>query len=129
MPATTFGRQKIGNHAIGKTSWTMPTLYAALYATDPGDSGSQTSEITQFARIEVTSKFGSVDASGVSTSTADINFGSPASDGSPAAYIGYLDASSGGNMIFREAIPNPRAIIAGARPVKFTAGQATIRFI
>lgn len=131
MPLTTYGRQEGGDHLIGKTALTMPTLYAALFALDPGDAGSQASELAfgGYERIEVTSKFGAVDSSGFATSTADFDFGVPGSDSSPAAYIGYLDASSSGNMIFREAIPNPRAIISGGRPVKFTAGQCRIRFI
>lgn len=129
MPTTTYGRQHGLDHMIGKTTYTKPTLWAALFALSPGASGTQSSEITQFARIEVTSKFAATDASGIAQSNADVNFGVPASDGSPAAYIGYLDASSAGNMTFYEQLPSPRAVIAGARALKFLAGQLSIRWI
>lgn len=135
MPLVQYSRKKLGDHSLGKASITMPTaLYAALYSSDPGDAGSQASEITQFARIEVTSKFSAFDSTTdptktIATSTADINFGSPTVNGLPAAYIGFLDASSAGNMWYKERIPNPRLIVNGARALKFKAGTVTIQLI
>lgn len=129
MALTTYGRQHIGDHLTGKTPYTMPTLYAALYTSDPTAAGIQTSELTQFSRIEVTSKFDAVNSSGYAISNADFTFGLPSVDALPAAYIGYLDASSAGNMILKEAIPDPRPILNGGRTVRIKAGQATIQFI
>jgi hypothetical protein len=131
MAMTRYWRKKIGDHSIGKASVTMPAaIYAALYSSDPTDAGTQSSEITQFARVEVTSKFGAFDATtGIAASTSDINFGSPVSNDLTAAYIGFLDASSAGNMLFKERIPNPRAVINGARPLKLRAGTVTIQMV
>lgn len=132
MPLTTYGRQHLGDHATGKTAWTKPTaLYAGLYTADPGDAGSHANEatFTGYARVEVTSKFAVFNSSGVAVSTSEFNFGTPSTGGQTVTYIGYSDAASAGNMIFKEALPQSRVILAGALPVKINAGQATIQLI
>lgn len=130
MSLTTYGRQHVGDHVIGKSSWTMPTLYAGLYALDPTVAGSHASELTfaGYARVSVTAKLGATDSSGISTNTIEFNFGTPVASDNPAAFIGYSDALSAGNMILVEAIPNPRPVIAGV-PVRIKVGKATIRAI
>jgi hypothetical protein len=133
MAMTRYLRKKLGDHAIGKASFTMPTtVFAALFTDDPTDAGTQTSEIsgTGYARQDVTSKISAFDATtGIATSSADIDFGSPGSDWGTGAYIGIMDALTSGNMLYVEALPNPRSMTSGARPVKFLAGQLTIQHI
>lgn len=135
MAMTQYARKKLGDGSLNKAAFPTPTnLYAALYSSDPGVLNDQSSEITQFARIEVTSKFGAFDSTTdptktIATSTVDINFGVPSVNGLPAAYIGFLDASSAGNMWYKERIPNPRAIINGARALKLKAGTVTIQLV
>jgi hypothetical protein len=138
MPMTAYLRKKLGDHAIGKASFTMPTTaYLALFTANPGDSGSLTNEVTGtgYARIAITSKMDAFDAvTGIAVSNDEINFGVPGSNwsgGLPISYVGIMDASGAGtgNMLYYEQIPNPRAAPSGSRPVKFAAGQVQIRHI
>lgn len=133
MPMTSYLRKKDGDHNLGKSAFTMPTtVYLGLFQTNPGDSGSQTGEVTGtgYARISATAKFDAfVLGTGIATSNAEFNFGSPGSDWGTLAYVGILDASSGGNMLYYEAIPNPRSATSGSRSVKFAAGQVQIRHV
>jgi hypothetical protein len=133
MAMTRYLRKKLGDHAIGKASFTMPTtVYAALFLNDPTDAGIQTSEVsgTGYARIAVTAKIGAFDATtGIAVSSAEINWGSPGSDWGTPLFIGIMDALSSGNMLYVQEIPNPRAMTSGARPVKIIAGQLTIQHI
>lgn len=133
MPMTAYWRKKTGDHAIGKTTiGTMVDLWMGLFKTDPGDSGAQSGEVTGtgYARVNVTALFGAFDATtGIAVNTAEISFGSPGSDWGPGAYAGFLDASTGGNMRYKEAIPNPRYMSANSRAVRFAAGKVKIRHI
>ena len=129
MPMTTTWANLVGDHVIGKSDiGALADIWMGLFTADPGDSGSQTSEVTGtgYARINVTSSMGAF-AAKVSISTAEINFGSPGSDWGTIAYVGFLTASSGGTMKYHEALPNPRNATSGSRPVKFASGQVQIR--
>lgn len=130
MPMTAAWRKKVGDHLLGKTDiGALEDLWLGLFTADPGDSGSQVSEITGtgYARINVTSLFGAFDATtGIAVNTSEINFGSPGSDWGTGAYIGLLSASTAGTMKYKEQLPNPRAMTSGSRPVRFSAGRLSI---
>ncbi len=139
MPMTTAARNAVGQHQLGKTDiGALPTLYAGLLKSNPGDAGSAASEVSggSYGRIEVTSKFGAFadTADGYSTavSTAAVDFGVPTADwtgpGETLAYIGYWHASSGGTMQFYEQIPNPRSAVNGSRRVRWAPGKLRIRY-
>jgi hypothetical protein len=133
MAMTRYLRKKLGDHATGKAGFTMPTtVYAALFTADPTDAGLLTNEVsgTAYARQQITMKMGAFDATtGIATSSADIDFGSPGSEWGTGAYIGIMDASTSGNMLYKEQITNPRSMTSGGRSVKFLAGQLTIQHI
>jgi hypothetical protein len=130
VPLTTYGRQKLGDHSIGKAAFTMPTgVFAGLFASSPGDAGSQTSEFTggSYARQALTASLSAFDATGISTLTADVVFPTPTANWGTLAYIGVLDASSAGNMIYYEAVPTPRSVLSNSRRVTLATGQFQIR--
>lgn len=130
MTTTAYLRKKLGDHAIGKASFTMPTaVYLALFTASPGDTGSLTAEVTggSYARVEITSKlsvFSSV--TGIASSSADITFAVPTANWGTVTFVGVLDALTVGNVLFYEAVPSPRTALNGGRPVKFTTGQLSI---
>lgn len=131
MPMTTHMANKVGDHAFRNTAWAAPAnSYLGLSLTNPTAAGLQTGEVTGtgYARIAATSKMGAF-AAGVSTNTAEFDFGTPGSDWGTPAYVFLADASSGGNVLAYEQIPSPRAVLSGGRPVKFAVGQVRITIV
>lgn len=99
---TTFLRNKLLEHSLGKSSWTMPTaVYAALYTVTPTISGGGTEVVgSGYARI-VTAWGTAIAGSIVNTNT--IRF--PAASGAGANWgnieaIGLLDAATSGNLLW-----------------------------
>jgi hypothetical protein len=102
-----YAARKVLDHTVGKTSWTMPTAYMALYTTLPADAGTGGTEVStgSYARVATSgatwnAAAGSAPASN-SNSTA-ITF--PTSTGSWGSVVGWtiMDASSAGNQIFSD---------------------------
>ncbi len=133
MPMTRYLRKKLGDHALGKAAFTMPTtVYMALFTASPTDAGTLTSEVTggSYARIEATSKMGTFDSTtGIAVNSVDIDFGTPTANWGTVSYAAFLDASTSGNMLYYEALPTARAVTSGSRKVLFSAGQVQIRHV
>ncbi len=131
MAMTQYLRKKLGDHSIGKASYTMPNpVYLALFTADPTDAGTLTSEVTgsPYARVSVTSLFGSFDlTTGIAVNSSDIDFGTPAANWGTVTHAAVLDASTSGNMLYFDALPTARAVINGGRRVIFSAGQVQIQ--
>jgi hypothetical protein len=130
MPMTAYLRKKLGDHAIGKAAFTMPaSVQVALFTASPTDSGSVASEVTggSYARLALTASMGSFDlTTGVAVNTADVNFAAPTADWGTVTYIGMLEST---DMLFYEALPNPRTVLSGSRRVQFVVGQLQFRMI
>src|SRR5262249_55263395 len=131
MPLTTYGRQKLGDHSIGKTAFTMPSVFAGLFTASPGDAGSQASEFTGggYARQTLPASFGNFHANGPPAPPADISFPTPAADWGTLAYVGILDAVSAGNMIYYDAVPVARPVVNGGRRVTLRAGLFRVALV
>lgn len=133
MPMTNYLRKALGDESIGKTGYSMPVaVYLALFTLSPGDAGALTDEVTggDYARVEVTSKLSAfVLGTGIATSTALIQFAAPTADWGIVSYVGVIDASTSGNMLYYEAIPTARNVINGSRRVQFAVGALQIRLI
>jgi hypothetical protein len=97
---TTYLQQKILDHVRGKTSYTMPTAYVALFTTNPTDAGGGTeAAYTSYARVTTAGSDWTA-ASGTSGANATaISF--PACTGSTSTVTGFglYDASSTGNLL------------------------------
>jgi hypothetical protein len=133
MPMTSYLRKALGDESIGKVAFAMPSaVYLALFTASPGDAGSIASEVTggSYARQEATSKLGAFNlATGIATNTSNVDFPSPTADWGTITYAGILDALSGGNMLYYEALPNARTVLSGGRHVQFATGALQIRII
>lgn len=121
---TTYAENKILDHAFGKTSWTMPTTYLALFNTDPGEAGGGTEVKTPgssgYDRQALGASMNAA-ASGAIDNSGAITFG-PASDGTWAVvnYVAVMDASSGGNMIWYGA--TTQKTVGSGDSYQFAAG-------
>jgi len=100
------------NATLRNTSYTSPAIvYVGLYTSDPTDAGSGT-EVSggSYARTAVT--FGAP-SNGVSTNSAAVEFPQATGSWGTVAYIGLLDASTSGNLLYHTALDASKTIASG----------------
>ncbi len=97
---TTYTQQKVLDHVRGKTSWTMPTAYVALFTAAPSDAGGGTeAAYTSYARVATAGADWSA-ASGTSGTNAQaITFPACTGSSSTVTHFGLYDASTSGNLL------------------------------
>lgn len=130
MPLTAYAQKKLGDTALGIAQWTMPSaVYLALFTASPGENGSLTSEISggDYARVELTSLMAAANATtGISTNSSAVTFAAPTANWGMVQYIGIVDDSTGGNVLFYAPVANPRAVNNGDPAVSFAVGSITV---
>ena len=107
-----FLEDAIINATLRNTSYTSPTtVYVGLYTTDPTDAntGTQVSG-GSYARTAVT--FG-IPSNGVSTNSAAVEFPQATASWGTVAYLGILDAATGGNLLYHTALDTSKTIDTG----------------
>lgn len=100
------------NATLRNTSYTSPaTVYMGLYTSDPTDANTGT-EVSggSYARVAVT--MGSP-SNGVSTNSAAIEFPQASGSWGTVGWIGILDASSSGNLLYHTALDTSKTISSG----------------
>lgn len=100
------------NATLRNTAYTSPaTVYVGLYTSAPTDANTGT-EVSggSYARTAVT--FGAP-SNGVTTNSAAVEFPQATSSWGTVAYIGILDASSGGNLLYHTALDTSKTIDNG----------------
>lgn len=125
-------------------AYTPPTtLYVALYASSgaPSDSGGGT-EVTGggYARVAITSSLtawagtqaaGSLTASsgtsGTTSNNNPISFPAPTGDWGVIGYIGILDASSAGNLLWWGALSQVKTVNNGDAAPSFAAAALAVQ--
>jgi hypothetical protein len=125
-----FAIKKVLDHAMGKTSWTMPTVYVALFNGNPLGAGTELADppATDYAREAVTwgaATFAS--PTGTITNTADVDFGIAGSAWGTVDYMAiYNQLAPGGDMIACGPLEVSRSVQLND-PVKFPAGELKVR--
>lgn len=96
---------KILGHTIGNTSFTSPgtSIYVALFTSatsqDDANSGTEVSTSgTGYGRVQVTAW--NAPSSGSTANTNAINFTTATADWGVVRYVGIMDNSTGGNLLF-----------------------------
>jgi hypothetical protein len=100
------------NATLRNTSYTSPaTVYVGLYTSDPTDANTGT-EVSggSYARTAVT--FGAP-SNGVSTNSAAVEFPQATGSWGTVGWIGILDASSSGNLLYHTALDTSKTIENG----------------
>ena len=100
------------NATLRNTAYTSPTtVYVGLYTSDPTDAGSGT-EVSggSYARTAVT--FGAP-SENISTNSAAVEFPQATASWGTVAYIGILDASTSGNLLYHTALDASKTIASG----------------
>lgn len=100
------------NGTIRGTTYTAPsTVYVGLYTSDPTDANSGT-EVSggSYARTSVT--FGSP-SGGAALNDAAVEFPQATADWGTVGWIGILDASTSGNLLYHTALDVSKTISNG----------------
>jgi hypothetical protein len=133
MPMTSYLRKALGDESIGKAGFSMPAaVYVALFTASPGDGGSFANEVGggSYVRQEATTKLSTFNLStGIAANTVSIDFPNPTAEWGTITYAGIVDAVSSGNLLYYDALPNPRTVLTGGRHVQFATGALQIRII
>lgn len=118
MPASTYLANKLLDHQVGKTSYTMPTVYVALSSSTPAVGGTGVTEPSagSYARVTTSAATWATAASGSTSNAAAITFPTATADwvsGSNLTYGVLYDASTGGNMLGYGALTVAKNVLNG----------------
>ena len=121
MPASTYLANKLIDHQLGKTSYTMPTVYVALSSTTPALGGTNVTEPSggAYARVATSGATWNAAASGSTTNAAAITFPLATADWLSAASLTYgvlYDASTAGNCLGYGALTVSKNVLNGDTP-------------
>ena len=118
--------QALINGTIRGTTYTAPsTVYVALYTTDPTDADTGT-EVSggSYARTAVTFATAS-GTSGSVASNADVTFPQATGSWGTVGWIGIMDASTSGNLLYHTALDASKTIDSGDI-FKIASGSLTV---
>jgi hypothetical protein len=126
MPFTTYLRNKLLDHGLGKAAFTLPTVYVGLSTTTPNEGGTGYTEPVgnNYSRVAtVAADWGS--SSGGSISNANsITFPTTTGSWGTVTYFLLFDAATSGNLLQYGVLNTPRAVAATNTPV-FSSGSLT----
>ena len=100
------------NATLRNTSYTSPAaVYMGLYTSDPTDANTGT-EVSggSYTRTAVTM---GAPSNGVSTNSAAVEFPQASGSWGTVGWIGILDASSSGNLLYHTALDTSKTISSG----------------
>jgi len=130
MPASTYLANKLIDHQLGKTSFTMPTAYVALSSTTPTAGGTNVTEPSggSYARKVTAGADWNAAASGATTNANALTFTAASADwvaGANLTYAVLYDASTSGNMLAYGALTTAKSVLNGDT-ASFAAGQISV---
>lgn len=112
------------NGTIRGTSYTAPsTVYVGLYTSDPTDANTGT-EVTGGSYARQSATF-AAPSNGSSASNADITFPQATANWGTVGWIGILDASTSGNLLYHTALDAAKTIETGDI-FKIASGNLTV---
>jgi len=100
------------NATLRNTTYTSPAaVYVGLYTSDPTDANTGT-EVSggSYTRTAVTM---GAPSNGVSTNTAAVEFPQASGSWGTVGWIGILDATSSGNLLYHTALDTSKTISSG----------------
>lgn len=125
---TSYMINKLLDHSMGKASYTMPTVYVALYSGDPLVAGTEKVIGTgSYARKTVTWASATFSSpTGTIANSADVDFTTATTAWGTVDYVAIFDASTAGNMLASGPLEVSRSVQIND-PVKFPTGELKIR--
>lgn len=130
MPASTYLANKLIDHQLGKTAYTMPTVYVGLSSTTPAADGTNVTEPTtgSYARVATSGATWNAASSGATSNATDITFPEATADWLSAANLTHgvlYDAPTGGNLLAFGAVTTPKNALAGDS-IRIPAGDLDV---
>lgn len=129
---TSYLMKKLVDHALGKSSFTMPTaVYHGLLNSNPTIAGTMSSEINVggYARQPLAGVIGAIDATtGIAVNASDLSYPQPTADYPDVNYSFIADAAGvgAGNMFFAGQLPSMLDITANGAAALFPAGAIRV---
>jgi hypothetical protein len=124
---STFLSDKLLDHAMGSTSYTMPTVYLGLYTTNPtmpaGTGGTEVSG-GSYARVALAGDWAAASAESKATN-ADVTFATATADWGAITGVGIFDASSAGNVLAAGPLTVTKTVLNGDT-FKISSGSLTV---
>lgn len=112
------------NGTIRGTTYTAPaTVYVGLYTSDPTDANTGT-EVSGGSYARQSATFGAP-SNGASVTTADITFPQASANWGTVGWIGILDASTSGNLLYHTPLDTSKDIQTGDI-FKISAGNLSV---
>ncbi len=126
MTFANYLEDKVLDHILGKTAYTMPTVYVGLSTADPLDDASGLAEPSGggYARVATTGATWNAAALGSASNAAAITFPQATASWGTVTHFALFDAATAGNMIASGALTVSKAIGNGDT-AKFDIGQLT----
>jgi hypothetical protein len=127
--ASDYLENKLLDHIVGKTSYSMPTAYIALCTTAPTDASTGSTIVeanyTGYARKSTSGSDWEAASSGHTQNAGALTFGACSAGSSTVTHFAVCDASSGGNMLFFGSLGSSLAVSTGITP-EFAAGDLDV---
>ena len=122
-----YTENKVLDHILGKTSFTMPTVYVGLSTADPDEDASGLAEPVGngYARVATSGSTWNAASGGTSSNAANIDFADATGSWGTITHFALFDALTSGNMIAYAELTSPEAITSG-KIVRFSAGSLTV---
>lgn len=121
-----YTENKVLDHVVGKTAFTMPTAHVALFTAAPSDAGGGT-EVTggAYARVATSGATWTAATGGATDNAAAINFPTPTASWGTVTHFALFDAATAGNMLAWAPLATSQAIGSG-NTVSFAIGALDI---
>ena len=120
MPASYYLANKLIDHQLGKTAYTMPIVYVGVSSTTPAQ-GAPVTNVTEpssgsYARVATSGVTWNAGAAGATSNAAAITFPAATADWAAAANMTYgvlYDASTVGNILGYGALTVAKNVLNG----------------
>lgn len=103
---------KILEHTLGKTAYTMPSVFVALYTADPGEGGLGTEVGTGLGYVRKPVTFGAA-ANGSISNSLDVVFDTSTGAWGTVGFVALTDASTGGNVLWYGPLSASKTVASG----------------
>lgn len=109
-----YAENKVLELLVGKTAFSTPTAYVALYTAAPSDSGGGT-EVSgnNYSRKSTAGADWGSAASGSITNANAITFATPSGSWGTVTHFGIFDASTTGNLLYWGSLTTSKTIGSG----------------
>lgn len=123
MYATNYFETQVLNAMRGTTFSAPSTVYIGLFLSNPGETGSTTSEISYagYARQAIQFSVPALDGTSMRIqNSAQVTFPESPTDAGTVTYVGIMDSLTGGNMLVYGQLTDELVVYSGYAPVLLT---------